>query len=222
MCLNLAMIDSLPRRVKELREQLGLTQSELARRLDIKPQAIQALEAGKVKRPRFIVPLARELGVSPEFIEAGDSGRGPSIRRVYVRGSVQAGEWAEVWEWEKEDWYEVPVPAQRDIGNKALFAVETRGPSMNKRYPEGTILVCSDFYRDGEPFEIDRRYIVEVERLDGTVEATVKTLWEAEDKNLWLLPESTDPMFQTPIPLTGKEGETIRIVGRVRFSVIPE
>ena len=216
------MTDSLPHRVKHLRERLGLTQSELARRLDVKPQAIQALEAGKVKRPRFIVPLAKELGVSPDFIETGTETPPATFRNVKVRGVVQAGAWSEVWEWDSDQWYDVPLPVEPGLASMNLFAVESRGPSMDKRYPEGTVLICSDVAQNGENVEVGKRYVVERTGMDGSVEATVKTLHRAADGELWLVPESNDPMFQEPIPLAGKDGETIRIVGRVRYAMSKE
>lgn len=62
----------LPTRVKERREALGLSQSELARRIGKRPQTIQALESGVVGRPGYIVDLARILDVSPEWLQYGN------------------------------------------------------------------------------------------------------------------------------------------------------
>ena len=93
---------------------------------------------------------------------------------------------------------------------------------MNKRYPEGTVVICTDAVQTGEEIIPGRRYVVERERSDGLREATIKTLWRDEHGRLWLVPESTDPRYQEPIPLHAAEDDTIRIVGTVRYSVQKE
>lgn len=51
--------------VRDRRTQLGLSQSEIARRSGVRPQTIQHLESGKIAQPRFFVRLARALGMTP-------------------------------------------------------------------------------------------------------------------------------------------------------------
>lgn len=65
-------MDSLATRVRKARERKSLSQSELARQIGVTPQAIQAIEAGHVDRPRHIVRLAQALDTSPQFLEDGD------------------------------------------------------------------------------------------------------------------------------------------------------
>lgn len=61
-------------RIKKAREKLGFNQSELARRLNIKPQAVQAWEAGKNGPSRKSIQLlSRVLGVSANWLEFGNS-----------------------------------------------------------------------------------------------------------------------------------------------------
>lgn len=67
-------------KVRKLREAKGWSQTELARQMNVtpsvKPQTIQAIEAGKVRNPRNIVELADALGVTPNDLlvkEANDS-----------------------------------------------------------------------------------------------------------------------------------------------------
>jgi phage repressor protein C with HTH and peptisase S24 domain len=90
---------------------------------------------------------------------------------------------------------------------------------MNKRYPEGSALIFTSIYETRETPQVGKRYIVETERPDGLREATVKTLWQDETGEHWLLPESTDPRYQQPIKLSDGDGNIVRIVGRVVFSV---
>jgi phage repressor protein C with HTH and peptisase S24 domain len=61
-------------RVVKRRQQLGLSQSALARRLNVKPQSIQQLEAGQVARPRYLLELARALEVDAEWLVSGQTG----------------------------------------------------------------------------------------------------------------------------------------------------
>ena len=93
---------------------------------------------------------------------------------------------------------------------------------MNRRYPEGTVLIYTNLNDTNEDLIFGKRYIVERERADGLREATVKTLWRDENGKAWLLPESTDPRYQEPIPIEGGENDTVRIVGRVRYAVTRE
>jgi len=55
-------------RVKELREGLGLSQSELAERASMTQQGVQAIEKGKVDRPTKLRELARALRARPEYL----------------------------------------------------------------------------------------------------------------------------------------------------------
>lgn len=146
----------------------------------------------------------------------------PNVRMVEVRGTVQAGHWEEAWEWGEDDRYTIPIPDDEGFRAFQLFGVETRGPSMDKRYPEGTVVVVTDVVERGEDIQPGRRYVVEREGADGLREATIKTLWRDDVGSLWLLPESSDPRFQVPIALNGDEGDTIRIVGRVVYAVTRE
>ncbi len=62
-------MDSLAHRLKFARERSGLSQSELARRVGVAPQSIQAIEAGKVRRTKVLKRIAVELEVSAEWLD---------------------------------------------------------------------------------------------------------------------------------------------------------
>ncbi|MHB1586193.1 MAG: helix-turn-helix transcriptional regulator [Acidiferrobacteraceae bacterium] len=59
---------TLAERLRYAREQADLTQSELARRAGLRPQTVQAIESGIVRRPRALMELARLLGVRSEWL----------------------------------------------------------------------------------------------------------------------------------------------------------
>lgn len=72
---------SLAERLRKARTAKNLSQSELARLIGVKPQAIQAIEAGNVQKPRNIVAIAKAVGMEPGELLTGDKRSGlPPIR----------------------------------------------------------------------------------------------------------------------------------------------
>lgn len=213
---------TIAKNLTKLRSAAGLSQAQLASVSGVSQQLISQIERGINASTKHLPKLANALGVGVGAIDPEYQGPAPTSRTVKVTGRVQAGEWAEQWQWEEEDFYEVPVPADPDLAGYALYAAETRGTSMNRRYPEGTVLVYTSAIHTMEDITPGQRYIVERAAADGTLEATVKLVFRDERGKLWLIPESTDPLFQAAIPLDGGEDDTIRIIGKVRFSVARE
>lgn len=204
--------------IAKIREAKGISQVQLAERLGIHVTNLNRIERGKASpSTKRLEQIADELGVDVSDLFAGVPAA--NVRAVRIKGHVQAGAWSETWEMPFDDQYEVVIPADESLARFKLHGAEVRGPSMNRRYTEGTVLIYADIIETGETVEVGRRYIVERERADGMREATVKTLWRDNDGQFWLLPESDDPRFQEPIPLEGGENDTIRIVGRVRYVV---
>lgn len=153
-----------------------------------------------------------------------DTSENVSLRTVTVAAHVQAGQFAEAWEWNEGDQYPVAVPADPSLEGFKLYAAETRGPSMNRRWPEGTVVVFTNVVETGEMPTKGRRYVVERRRLGGDAEHTVKLLVQDADGKYWLMPESDDPRFQAPISVdegTG-DGDVVTIIGRVRYAVSRE
>lgn len=207
------------------------TATAAAEALGIKYPTYAAHENGSRGVPRNMDRYARFFRVSLDWLLEGqgpgphlasrDQAAGPA-RNVQVRGFVEAGAFEEVWDMPEDEWYDVPVPYDGRLAQYQLHAAEARGPSMNRRYPEGTVLIYTSLNDTNEDLVFGKRYIVERERADGLREATVKTLWRDESGKAWLLPESTDPRYQEPIPIDGGENDTVRIVGRVRYAVTRE
>lgn len=206
-------------RIKELMKLRKLSRDDVAAAIEAHPITVSKLIGGKTPlNSHWLEKLSAVFGVPPEQIIAAPS----NVRIIRVQQHVQAGAWAESNQWDEDDWYDVAIPDDPALRMISLFGAETRGPSMNKRYPERTVVVVDSMIETGEPLQLGKRYIVERERPDGLREATVKQLWKDEAGRLWLLPESTDPLYQAPIALDGSEGDTVRIVGRVRYSVQKE
>lgn len=202
--------------IRKIRELAGKTQADAAAVLDITTENYNRLENGKTQITLSkLEKLAEFFHRQPAELIASHG----NVRTVRVRQHVQAGEWAESLLWEEDACYDVIVPNDPEFQNVMLYGAETRGPSMNKRYTEGAAVIYTDIIETGESPVPGRRYIVERERSDGLREATVKTLFQDDDGKFWLLPESTDPRHQSPIDLSGGDGDIVRIVGRVAFSV---
>jgi transcriptional regulator with XRE-family HTH domain len=72
---------SLAKRVKNLRIEMGLNPRELGEAIgDVPYQSIQNIESGKVTSPRYILDLARVLGVTPEYLLHGIDASGGNIK----------------------------------------------------------------------------------------------------------------------------------------------
>lgn len=216
LCSRNGYSGEMANRIKQLMKARNLSRDDVAAGIDAHPITVSKLISGKMKLTQeWMNRLATVFGVPPEQIIAGPS----HTRVVKVRSHVEAGNWEAHHEWPEDDWYDIAIPDDPAYQQYALFGAETRGPSMNRRYPESTVLIHTNMVDTGEQLEIGKRYIVERERPDGTRETTVKTLSRDEDGKLWLLPESTDPRHQSPIPIDDELDAIVRVVGRVIYSV---
>lgn len=205
-------------RILELREARGWTQVQLAEKIGCGWQTISRLENAhnRITEKREIA-LADAFGIEADQLYLAPAARA-GLRSVVVRQQVKAGLFAESLVWDQDDTYEVAVPDDATTRTIDLYGAEVAGRSMNLIYPEKTVLVYSPF---GGGLEVGKRYIVERIRVDGLRESTVKTLHSDSNGEMWLIPESTDPEFR-PVRLDGDGAETVRIVGRVRYAVIPQ
>jgi len=117
----------------------------------------------------------------------------PINRTVPLLGEVQAGAWREVVE-EYAPEEVVPIYLAGFEGAN-LFALRIRGPSMDKYYPDGTmVIVCPAVeigVREGD-------HVIVRRRRGSLVETTAKEVVK-EKGGVALWPRSTDPAFQEPI-----------------------
>lgn len=87
----LALMTSLAKRLKTAREAKGLSQSQLARLADVKPQTIQAIEAGNTKKPQNLVAIAKAVGMDPSALLTGEDDAVIPSEVVPLVGYVRAG-----------------------------------------------------------------------------------------------------------------------------------
>lgn len=64
-------MNNLGARIKQKREQKGLSQAALAQALSVSQQAIQQVESGKASKPRYLYELAGLLETSYEWLLTG-------------------------------------------------------------------------------------------------------------------------------------------------------
>lgn len=222
---------SIGDRVRARRNELNMTQPQLASAMgreghETTQQAISMLEAGNVKRPLGTHELARVLGVHERWLLTGkgeklvSGGIGRSLTRFSVIGAVQAGLFQETYEWPESDWREGFMPhAPKRFPHAMRWGLDVRGPSMDRDYPEGSVVVfvwCDDIGQP-EPAHLDHVVVTRRDENDR-IEATLKEFRIHDDGSRWLWPKSTDPNFQQPWPFKATsldEGGSIEIIGIV-------
>lgn len=212
------------------RKRLGLNQTEVEERTGINRKTIGAQEEGRNTTrglaTKYMKKYARVYGVSELWLLTGAGSpfttRPAEGVRVTVRGALQAGVWTEGFDWAGGDQYDVWVNVSSELEREVLYAAEVRGPSMNRIYPNGSIVILRRRIEGPTDLVSGKRYHVERTQPNGLVESTLKTLVRRHDGTLWLQPESDDPEFSAAIPVRAEMGETISFVGRVVQSIINE
>lgn len=212
-------------RIKALLRERGWSNVDLAEKINAHPTTVSRLVNERILLGEsWLLKLSEAFAVPPEEILAAPLG----VRNVTVRGTLEGGAWSQSWHFPESAVYHVPIPDDSLLQGMTLTAAETKGPSANRRYPIGTVVVFNDFVEASEPLREGSRYVIERRRGDGHVEATVKLLWRDPDRTLWLVNESDDPRYQDAVRMNGQvdargafaEGTiTTRILGRVLYSV---
>lgn len=210
-----------PNRIAELTKSQKLNYLKVGEKAGVHEVTIANLARGKSKLTQeWMEKLADIFGVSPAEIAWDPPARG--LRRIRVKGALQASAWSENHEWEEDQQYDVMIPDDDELRGLKLYAAEIRGDSMNLRYPAGTVVIISDIKRGFDKVSEGQRYHVRHTRADGMVEETIKTLVADPEGRYWLKPESSNPEFQAWLAIdgqNGEDGEMIEIVGRVRYVV---
>lgn len=126
-------------RVKRLRELCGLTQLEVARKLDVSPAAVGAWENNR-SRPRLdkLEKLAELLGTTAYELLNGNKPMQarPSSVLVPLLGTTHMGEFADEDECDRM----IEVPANVVEAHPGGFCVHADGECMNNRYPSDSVL----------------------------------------------------------------------------------
>lgn len=198
-------------RIKELRDERGLTQDELGELMGTTGATVQRLETSKRGlSQKWLEAAAKALGVHIyEILEQ----KPPDWEGIPVIGKVQGGNWREVDE-DVTDTRKVPVRNDPRYITLRQYALEVLGDSMDKVFPGGQFIVCVPWADTGRALKHGDLVVAERQKNDH-VEATVKRVRVVNGKIL-LMPESTNPRFQKPLPLDdGDSHEEVKVTGLV-------
>jgi SOS-response transcriptional repressor LexA len=164
-------------RVKRRREELGMSQKDLADKAGIAQPTISFIESGRNKASTYVVQLASALKVSAQWLDTGRGPKepsnvenGPNMRaRVPLISWTTAGKWGDVQDpfspGEAEEW----IATTGTVGPEA-FALRVVGDSMEPKIPDGSIVIIDPAAR------YEHGKIVLAKRTQDQ-QATLKQLW---------------------------------------------
>lgn len=182
---------------------------------------IQRREVWELAGPEFAEPAAPRVRRGPDvegFARA-------DVAQLPIRGEVAAGRWLETPALlqleEITDYVEgLAIPPALI---EWTYGLKVRGTSINKLAVDGDILVCLDVM-SGVEFANRDLVIVERVRDQGALrEVTAKRLIR-RDGRFHLMPESTDPMWQTEIEIgedVPQDDAEIRFIAKVKHIIKP-
>jgi len=123
-------------RLKQCREQSGLSQKEVAVSLGVKPPSVSNWESGRTNpSSKNLQMLAKLYHVNMEYLTGETKDKGIEVP---VLGRIPAGIPIEAIE-DIIDWEE--IPKEWVTGDKQYFALKVRGDSMSPEYLDGDIII---------------------------------------------------------------------------------
>lgn len=217
-------METLATRVKAKRNELRLSQAALAELVGVAQQAIQKVEAGKTRDPRFIVALAAALETTPEqlsgFSASHNKDQQIPVNLLRVEGVSRAGRFEDISlvEDDEYDRHTIPVPINPRYRHAHQYALKVAGDSMNKRFEDGCYVACASWGELGK--ELKPGVVLHVERIKAAcmIETTIKVYAERDGKK-WLDPDSTNSKHM-PIEINGDPDTEIHIKGAVIGSYV--
>ena len=196
-------------RIREAREKLGWTQSDLAKKMGTTQQTIQRYEAGAVDvNSSKLVRLAEILGTTVDYLIGIPTNAVPArpggVPRPVI-GRISAGPFGTVYE---ESGEELDVPDDVWECHRGGFWMRVSGNSMNRLFAEGSMVYVAPAceVRNGD---------VGVACVNGD-EGTVKRIFFEPNNVMRLHPESYDPEYRDRvIDEDDPESPSFHIEGKV-------
>lgn len=195
---------SIGKRLRMLREDLGLKQESLADLLNVNRASISLYESNKRKPSQKILMKYSEIfDVSTDYILGNSRNlkKGEDYATINVYGSIPAG---------------IPIEAIEDITdtedisfkdfdkNKTYIGLKVEGDSMYPKYLQGDTIIL-ELIPDCESGTDAAVYV-------NGYEATLKTVIKNENGTITLMPINTS----YPPKTYGKDDEPIKILGIVK------
>ncbi|WP_366656585.1 XRE family transcriptional regulator [Fodinicurvata sp. EGI_FJ10296] len=133
------------------------------------------------------------------------------ISQVPLIGDAAPGVWQEVI---AEDEMSYVYAADSQGNSRPDFAVTLVGPSMDRRFPEGTVVICTA--ADGPAGPLRSGDTVVAERHDDPlVERRVAIYKRDPAGQEWLWPQSSHRDHQAPLPMNSDGASDVRVIGIV-------
>jgi transcriptional regulator with XRE-family HTH domain len=184
--------------LKAMRRRAGLKQPAIAEAMGVSVPQVSRWETGADNIPsnRFDALAAAYQATISELFEA-ELPFLPIGPRLFVKGTVQAGNWVDAYEWPEDDWKTFYGRPDITVPIESRFGLRVVGNSMSAIYPHGSIVECVKLLHGAE-LSSGKRVVVVRQRDDMELEATVKEYVVDENGVEWLWPRSLHPEFQTP------------------------
>lgn len=187
-------------KIFELARSNGISNAELAKKLNLNPQAITDWKSGKSRSyNKYLYQIAAFLDTTPEYLK-GESKSPRRIKKIPVLGNVAAGVPIEAIE-EWDDWEEIDED-QYPAGE--YIALRIHGDSMEPKFSEGDVVIV----QYGNPCESGDIAIVMVNGSEATCK---KIKFMPEGIFLISLNPEYEPMFfsakevvELPVRVLGK------------------
>lgn len=139
-------MNNLGQRIRARREELGLTQEQIASQIGIKQQSYQAIESGNVKKPRYLYEISLALKCDMAWLLSGKEKEVKNVKvinfeayKVPLISYVQAGVWTESCELRDSTGFEY-IMTSLELSDKA-FALQIKGDSMEPEFKEGDLVI---------------------------------------------------------------------------------
>ncbi|MCP4600499.1 MAG: helix-turn-helix domain-containing protein [Proteobacteria bacterium] len=186
--------------IRARRKAKGFTLEKLSELTEISTSYLSRMQASKrpvSDRQAEKIAKALDCEVFQLFIPPNQGKLVPLGGQLRTIGHVQAGDWRIALEWPPENQETIPFNTKKFEGMD-VFGLEVMGDSMDKKFKEGSILVCTRFNPINTELPIGRFVIIlRRDRATSDCEATVKLLELDEDgKTIWLVPMSTNERHQ--------------------------
>ena len=165
--------------IKKLRTEFGINQTELGNKIGLSARAIGFYESSEFQK------IADYFNVSTDYVlgRSSTSQKDDEVIQIPLLGKIQAGVPTEMF-LDVIDYIDIPADMAR--GNKELFALKTKGKSMEPNFIEGDILI----FEKTEDCENGQFCAVAVNGDDATFKKVTKT-----DTGIMLQP--LNPAFET-------------------------
>lgn len=147
---KIAVLKNLSERLSHALKLQNISQSELARKINVKPQVIQYLCTNNVNTSRFTYLIADALSLNGVWLATGEGTMlyedDPTYQLMQSQHRIPLLEWPEIYQWtqqtSKNNHSNQWILAD-DNQNQNAFAVKMNDKSMWPRFEKNTLLIIN-------------------------------------------------------------------------------